>query len=250
MFSGMKHFGGIALEAAKNRVVSGQPFGVTGHRRSSSGRVDSGIGGRFVSRSAPDHISVHNEGGTEEKPRQSSSTSNSPTKVAPATKSGRERGHYVTIVDLAPLVNQHEASKIDELMVSSSQPAVRIEFSADGTSIGVALRDGHSTRIFKLKPSPRIAARSSKVNTDEGGEAGYERGTAPRVYNLFRGLTSAVIESIVWAKDGQYIGVGTMNRTAHIYAINQYGGKPDLRSHLEGRIRNVETSVRTSFLFV
>lgn len=245
VFNGMKYFGGIALEAAKNRVASGQSFGVgIRNQRPNSGR-DNSSGGRLVSRSAPDHLTVRDE--TEQKLRRSSSTligdpHSHPTKVAPSTKPSRERGHLVTVVDLAPLCKQHEVTKIEEIRVSTSQPAVKIEFSADGTSVGVALRNGHSMKVFKLKPSPDFLTSSSKDKAVEGGEVEYPRSTT-QLYNLYRGRTSAVVECIVWAKDGRYIGCGTMNRTIHIYAVNPYGGKSDLRSHLEGRIRNVETVV-------
>jgi hypothetical protein len=243
----MKHFGGMALEAAKNHVVSSQTFGMGIGNRRPGGSGGAGGGGRFVSRSAPDHLSVHDA--TEQQPRPSSSTSigdihSHPTKVSPSTNSSRERGHRVTIVDLAPLRNRRKISKVDEILVSSSQPVTKLEFSADGTSIGVALRDGHSVKVFKLKPSPYIA---TKDKADEEGEPEHYRGSATQVYDLQRGRTSAVIESIAWAMDGRYVGIGTMNRTVHIYAVNPYGGKPDLRNHLEGRIRNVDAIVCTIF---
>jgi hypothetical protein len=252
VFNGMKYFGGIALDAAKNRVGSGQSpgVGIRNQRPGNASGRDSSSGGRFVSRSAPDHLGAHDE--TEQKLRRSSSTligdpHSHPTKVVPSTKSSRERGHHVTVVDLAPLCNRHNVSTIDEIRVSTSQPAAKIEFSDDGTSIGVALRDGHSMKVFKLKPSSHIVTPSLKNKADEGGEVEYQRSTTTQVYNLFRGRTAAVIERIVWARDGRYVGIGTMNRTIHIYAVNPYGGKPDLRSHLEGRIRNAETAVRTFF---
>jgi hypothetical protein len=122
---------------------------------------------------------------------------------------------------------------------------MKIEFSANGTSIGIALRDGHSMKVFKLNPSPHIVTPSLKNEGGEGGEIEHQRSTATQVYNLHRGRTSAVIDSIVWGKDERYVGIGTMNRTVHVYAINPYGGKSDLRSHLEGRIRNVEAAVCT-----
>lgn len=241
----MKYIGGMALEAAKNRVASGQSFD---DQRSSNGSVrDRSSGGRFVSRSAPDHLSVHDE---PKKLRRSSSTSigdphSHPTKVAPSTKPSREKGHHVTIVDLAPLHNLGKVSRIDEILVSTSQPAAKIEFSADGTSVGVALRDGHSMKVFKLKPSPRIDASSSPEEADERGEPDYQGST--QVYDLHRGMTSAIIECIVWAVDGRYVGISTRNRTVHIYAVNPYGGKADLRSHLEGHVRNVEAMVGIAF---
>jgi hypothetical protein len=112
-----------------------------------------------------------------------------------------------------------------------------LKFSADGTSIRVALRDGHAMKVFKLKLSPHTVTPS--VN-DERGEIEYQRSTATQVYNLHRGWTSAIIESIGQRTDDM-LGWA---ETVHVYAVNPYGGKSDLRSHLEGRIRSVEAVVR------
>ena len=47
-----------------------------------------------------------------------------------------------------------------------------------------------------------------------------------------------------WAR---WLAVGTRNRTVHVFGVNPYGGKPDVRSHVEGRVRNVDVIVRNSF---
>ena len=33
--------------------------------------------------------------------------------------------------------------------------------------------------------------------------------------------------------------MGTRKRAVHVFAVNPYGGRPDQRSHLEGRVANV-----------
>ena len=68
------------------------------------------------------------------------------------------------------------------------------------------------------------------------------------MYDLRRGRTSATVEGVELADDSRWIAVGTRKRTVHIFPTNPYGGKPDHRSHLEGRVRNpidlVSVSVR------
>src|ERR1700733_7743977 len=46
---------------------------------------------------------------------------------------------------------------------------------------------------------------------------------------------------------GAAVGTATRRRTVHLFAVNPYGGKPDHRSHLEGRVRNVDEVVSRSF---
>jgi WD40 repeat protein len=72
-----------------------------------------------------------------------------------------------------------------------------------------------------------------------------------QVYTLRRGRTSAVVEDVSWSKDGRWLAIGTRNRTVHVFPVNPYGGKTDIDSHLEGRVRNVDVIVCSflSFLF-
>ena len=63
------------------------------------------------------------------------------------------------------------------------------------------------------------------------------------MYNLRRGRTPAVVEGITSSDDGRWIAVGTRKRTVHVFAVNPYGGKPDNKSHLEGRVQNVSELV-------
>ena len=58
------------------------------------------------------------------------------------------------------------------------------------------------------------------------------------IYDLRRGRTSAVVDDIDWASDGRWVAIGSRKRTLHIFATNPYGGKPDERSHINGRVAN------------
>jgi WD40 repeat protein len=64
-----------------------------------------------------------------------------------------------------------------------------------------------------------------------------------QVYTLRRGRTSAVVEGADWSKDGRWLAIGTKKRTVHVFSVNPYGGKADIASHLEGRVRNVDVIV-------
>lgn len=240
MFSGMKFLGGMALEVSKHRVIS------------SIDPINSGNAGNFVSRSAPNR-QVDVEGQHVRGRRHSSSSSThdqvQSITVAPFKRSCVEEGYYITVVDLAPLLplqtNVGQPVKIGDFMVSRKQPVAKLEFSSDGISIGVVLKDGQSLKIFRLQPNPY---RLAQPEITGASESEISKVISVHVYDLRRGRTSAVVEHIDWAKDGRYVGVGTRNRTVHIYALNPYGGKIDIKSHLEGRVRNVETVVSSSAL--
>ena len=255
VFSGMKYLGGIALEAAKNRVVPGSPSGIVIARvAQNSGNLSGDGRARLVSRSAPDHHASVEEASRLRERRYSSSTPPDDshlhsTAVAPLTKPAVGTSYYVTIVDLFPLLLRPgvdgQPVKIDEFVVSQSQPVAKIEFFADGKCLGVALRDGHSLKILKLQPLPRAAVPSLFLRSDrEEASDGEIRKTDPTlIYNLRRGITSGIVECVEWAKDGRYVGICTRHGTVHIYAVNPYGGKADVRSHLEERVRNLEAMV-------
>ena len=57
------------------------------------------------------------------------------------------------------------------------------------------------------------------------------------LYDLRRGHTSAVVEGVDWAQDG--LAIGTRNRTVHVFPVNRYGGKVNVKNPLEGRVRNI-----------
>ncbi|KAF8952387.1 hypothetical protein BDZ97DRAFT_1930866 [Flammula alnicola] len=259
MFSGMKFLGGMALEAAKSRVGPG-PEGRVGAfvspplRRGDGRGAGAGGGGRFVSRSAPDtpgaggdatqmlreggYSNTSNVSGWDQHGGPNSSGTGSPnspnphlTTVAPHTKSIAENGHYITVFDLSPLLSGTQGAaptKIDEFNASRSQPVADLQFSKDGISVAVVLRNGHSVRVFKLHPTPSVVVSARSGAIDELG-----------------GLDAhTVVEDLDWARDGRWLAVGTRNRTIHVFPVNPYGGKSDIRSHMDGRVRNVDIIYR------
>ena len=81
----------------------------------------------------------------------------------------------------------------------------------------------------------------SSVSAGSGGfEIGhFDRKSTAQVYELYRGHTTAVVEGFDWARDGRWMALGTRNRTVHVFAVNPYGGPPDVKTHLEAKVRNV-----------
>ncbi|KAF8960527.1 hypothetical protein BDZ97DRAFT_2077461, partial [Flammula alnicola] len=63
---------------------------------------------------------------------------------------------------------------------------------------------------------------------------------ATQAYGLYRGRTTAAVEDLSWARDGRWLAVGTRNRAICVFPVNPYGGKSDIRSHMDGRVRNVD----------
>ena len=265
VLGGMKLLGGMAYDAAKSRV-SGEV-----------GRVSRGGegGGRFVSRSAPDAAPESDEDvpQTLRERRFSNASSISGyhvTTVAPFTKSSitASGGYYITVVDLSPLLvlggkqstevvpNLVSPIKIDEFMSSRSQPIAALQFSGDGTSLAVIQRDGYVVKTFKIRPIASVLLSSgifggSKMDNNEAemrkrwsGHFHQQTSNAVQMYTLRRGrMTSAVVDGADWSKDGRWLAIGTRKRTVHVFPVNPYGGKADIASHLEGRVRNVDVLV-------
>jgi hypothetical protein len=266
VLGGMKLLGGMAYDAAKSRV-SGGSGDVGRFSLGGEGLVSGGVGGRFVSRSAPD-ASEGDEGAAQRlRERRFSNASTISghhiTTVAPSTKlTTASGGYYVTVLDLSPLLvsaGKETAPvppiKIDEFMSSRSQPVAALHFSADGTSLAVIQRDGYVVKTFKIRPIAPVVLSGSKMDNSEaemrkrwGGHL-HQTSNSVKMYTLRRGRTSAVVEGADWSKDGRWLAIGTRKRTVHVFPVNPYGGKADIASHLEGRVRNVDAIVRFVFLF-
>ena len=263
VLSGMKSLGEKAYSAAMSRagiimerdIAAGG--GISGTREESDEPRMSGVG-RFFSRSAPtasnherpyptspniDPKSDRDELGGHSLP------DHVPT-VAPHAfgfHSPFKTGHYVTVLDLASLSGGSvgKPRKVAEFLASKHQSITRLSFSRDGNSIMVSPKDGQVLQIFQLRP----AAVVSKVSLDTGkGEPAFRRDVPWHMYNLRRGRTTAVVEGVDWAEDGRWIAIGTRKRTIHVFAVNPFGGNPDLRSHTEGRVRNYTELVSHSQL--
>ena len=270
VLGGMKLLGGMAYGAARGRVSSG------GGGRVSRGGENLAPGGRFVSRSAPEAVPAVDDKSDEvaTRERRFSNTSSVSgyhvTAVAPSTKSSStaSNGYHITVIDLSPLLvsaagkknietpSSVQPVKIDEFMSSRSQPIADLQFSADGTSLAVIQRDGYVVKIFKIRPvASVIFSFGPKLDHDtemrkRWSDHHQQASNSVQMYTLRRGRTSAVVEGVDWSKDGRWFAIGTRKRTVHVFSVNPYGGKADIASHLEGRVRNVDAIVRFFFFLV
>jgi hypothetical protein len=153
-------------------------------------------------------------------------------------------GHYVRVLDLAGLLVGRNAPETLIQFAAAREPITRLNFTADGTSIIVAHKDGQVTKIFKLQPTASASLHARRRAAAEGDAAPPTSEGSISVYDLRRGRTAGVIERVQGDRDGRWIALGTRNRTVHVFAVNPYGGRTDERSHLEGRVRNPVDIVR------
>ena len=152
-------------------------------------------------------------------------------------------GHYVTVLDLAVLLNAPSSKPIvvAEFIALKNQRISHLQFSDDGNALIVSPKDGQVMRVFHIKPASSVSRHVS--NTPSAGvkeaDSTCNMSQPWHIYNLRRGRTSAVVEGVSVSEDGMWTAVGTRKRTVHVFAVNPYGGKPDQKSHLENRVRNV-----------
>jgi len=98
--------------------------------------------------------------------------------------------------------------------------------------------------------------KSGRENSGSGGVGGTGVGGSGggpdamvRMYHLHRGRSPAVIDDVAWAQDGRWVAIGSQRPTIHVFPVNPYGGKPDLRSHTKGKVINVNELVGSLFFF-
>ncbi|KAG9219724.1 hypothetical protein CCMSSC00406_0010187 [Pleurotus cornucopiae] len=310
MLSGMRTLGGMAYSAAKAaaeeqlRAATSNESHAGGNEGGGPGRFGGTVGSfasKFFSRSAPaasgtgDGVARGRRYSTASSSSAASEGTDSSKDVAPVTKGGiTEKGYFVTVVDLKPLLSMPRRSPssrpssprhdsppiISKFLASRHQPIVDLRFSSDATSILVSPKDGQTLQVFKLRPkSMAIRRLSGKIGrsvtispeapTDAPTSATQRRHPASlqmttaspgssrspstagsrgelavvqdpplQVYNLKRGRTTAIVEEMEWADDERWIAIGTRKRTIHLFAINPYGGPPEIMSHLSGAVRN------------
>lgn len=250
LLSGMKTLGGLAVSAARGDRSSGSAAPTEGGLR------------KFFSRSAPAAASSS---------RVDRSKSEGDAKSEPGRGSsdmGRESSH-ITVLDLQPLLDEESdrPETLAEFAVPSGQVVAGIRFTDDGTGLGVIPDDGGTVRVYHIKPRSRIMRSVALANTVQGkrdrstgppkrqGSSGSVESTtsvgkeqlaasaAWHVYDLRRGRTYGIVESLDFSHDGRWSAFATRNRTIHLFATNPYGGRPDEASHLEGRVKNIDKMV-------
>lgn len=241
VLSGMKALGGIAYSAAKARVAPTSPVD------QNSVQEKGGLSNIFA-RNAPAastrRISVPGSGNSTEGGEHQSP----PEPVFAQEGSPPRSGYYVTVLDLASLLAQSARGTLKpipvaEFVASRRYPISDIHFTADGSSLIISPSDGRLLRVLNIRPSAP-ATKFAAAARQEGNALA----EATRMYDMRRGQTSAVVDGVEGSADGRWIAVGSRKRTIHVFAVNPYGGKADQRSHLEGRVRNVDEIVsRTVF---
>jgi len=153
--------------------------------------------------------------------------------VAPHTQGVADNGHYVTVVDLSPLLVSPPKSskggatsqlrgavptKIDEL--DACRPQFCLMVTVWLFSLAMDIQSRFSSLIL-LRLSSFLHARFS-MKVVGASSSGFEFEdvdckSATQLYNLHRGHTAAVVESFNWVKDGRWVMVGTPNRMVHVF---------------------------------
>lgn len=233
MLSGMKALGGIAYSAAKARVVPTSPAEQTPEEGKSGlsnifSRSIPATNGRRTS--VPGSRDSADGGGQHSPPEPVFAQEASPSKS----------GYHITVLDLSPLLSPQsrvalKPISIAEFVASRRYPISDIHFTADGNGLIVSPADGRLLRVLNVRPSPPAAKFAAAARQEEDVLA-----EVPRMYDMRRGQTAAVVDGVEGSADGRWIAVGSRKRTIHVFAVNPYGGKADQKSHLEGRVRNVD----------
>ena len=255
VLTGMKSLGEMAYSAAKSRVGPGY----LDQRPVMPSSSTSGLSNLFFSRSAPaanasghprrgSITSLTHGGGSYPKSAGSAEPLIEPVYTASLhspSPSNPSSGYHVTIVDLMPLLTlpSSHPTVISEFAVSKRQPISNLGFTKDGNSLIVSTEDGRVIRVFQIRPIPSVL-RSVRVGSPSE-DTGLATAEPWHMYNLRRGRTSAIIEGLDASDDGRWIAVGTRRHTVHVFAVNPYGGKPDNKSHSEGRVQNTTELVST-----
>ncbi|KAK2465840.1 hypothetical protein APHAL10511_001481 [Amanita phalloides] len=284
LLSGMKTLGGMAFSAAKNHIMAGTHHEPSAHhnnadyyRRHPHPHSHSTGHRKYVSTSAPSGANLDPGDIRERRYSITSATSQDstgrsysgseqahPSPVLPNRPAGAEQGSYVTVVDLMPLLTGAAGPvTVTEWLTSRSQAVAGLHFSRDGCSILVVPQSGQTSQVYQLRPSPGVSRPVGGMATVGGGETGGGDHAKPvkeaaketavggaevmvRLYHLHRGRSQAIIDDVSWAHDGRWVAIGTRRPTIHVFAINPYGGKPDLRSHTKGKVMNVSELQPTS----
>ncbi|KAF9910446.1 Breast carcinoma amplified sequence 3 [Linnemannia zychae] len=91
-------------------------------------------------------------------------------------------------------------------------PITGCKFSPSGRLLLTVSRHGNVFHIHEVRPA---------VNP------GYRH-----VYKLARGITHASVEDIIFNEDETWVAVTTSRGTTHLYAVNPFGGTPDVGAHM------------------
>ncbi|KAF9203977.1 hypothetical protein BGZ49_005838 [Haplosporangium sp. Z 27] len=98
----------------------------------------------------------------------------------------------------------------------------------------------HPISGCRFSPSGRLLLTVSRHgNVFHVHEVRPISGTGSRhMYKLARGITHASVEDIVFNEDETWVAVTTSRGTTHLYAINPFGGSPDVGAHMYSGVVN------------
>ncbi|KAF9429785.1 hypothetical protein BGZ94_009479 [Podila epigama] len=91
-------------------------------------------------------------------------------------------------------------------------PISGCKFSPSGRLLLTVSRHGNVFHIHEVRPSSGSGTR--------------------HLYKLARGITHANVEDIVFNEDETWVAVTTSRGTTHLYAVNPFGGSPDVGAHM------------------
>lgn len=261
VLSGMKVLGGMAFTAARAGVTAAM---ATDSSLAPTNHHSPPAPGKFFSRSAPaasGYTDVYSGAFASApdnavlglNPDRTHTQRRGDTFLSHEEHPRPKGGYNITVYDLNPLTYGASAPRlIAEFVASKDQAISKITFSHDGTSLVVAFKDGQTMKLFKLRPvpsallksAPSVAARHvSSGHPASPSEAGLHLYSPWHVYDLKRGRTFGIVESLDCAADGRWVAVGTRKRTIHLFATNPYGGPSNDSSHIEGKVVNVKELV-------
>ncbi|KAI8336064.1 hypothetical protein EDC96DRAFT_579018 [Choanephora cucurbitarum] len=98
-----------------------------------------------------------------------------------------------------------------------THPVSCLTFNQAGTLLMSASKQGHTFHIFSILTYTTSASH---------------------LYSLSRGITDAQVEDCQFSVDSTWCAISTARGTTHVYAINPYGGKPEISGHVHGKVSN------------
>ncbi|KAI9256468.1 hypothetical protein BDA99DRAFT_516465 [Phascolomyces articulosus] len=145
------------------------------------------------------------------------------TSATAGNKKPQQPSGMIMIRDVAKLPNMPTRNMSPSLVAHfrpHTHPLSCLAFNDAGTLLMSASKQGHSFHIFAIMPSSTTP------------------GNVSHLYTLARGYTDAQVEDCHFSADSMWCSVSTARGTTHVYAINPYGGKPEITGHVNGRVNN------------
>jgi WD40 repeat protein len=139
---------------------------------------------------------------------------NTPTQAQPTQRIIKSVPHAGTIE-----IRDIQSKQIIAHFRAHKDPISAIAFDPSGTLLATASVEGTVVNVFKIMPNA-----SGKVSSNGKG--------IRHLYKLYRGITSANIQSIEFSINSKWVAVSSSHGTTHIFAINPDGGEVMPSTHI------------------